>query len=671
MLKIITKGKKKKRRNIKNKLIATIVSVCLIPILTVGLFSCLIANKIITEQFESSNLAIVKEINRGIENYLNAMSNSINMLSENYDFTDIEIGGNDKYAKGLLKDVKNSSSQILDIYFALDKENKMILTDGELPLNEFNYKDRAWYNLAKNSKGKVIISEPYQDNTTKDFVITLAKAVYKENVFKGVIGMDVTLKELSKQYSSIVIGETGYICITDNKGIVIAHQDESLIGTDALTKLSFWKKVMDEENGFDRYKYEGIHKFVVYDTNEVANWKILSSIDIIELQSKINRLIYIIVIVATMALVIGVLIAIIISRGFNKNIAKLKESINNASKGELTSIVDISSNDEFEDLGADFNSMLSNVSSLVGRVIESSETILDTSTNLTSMADETTASVSQVSVAIEEITQGATNLAQSSQDSSIAIGRLSEQLDDIAHATDEMGKTSRDTQDLSSQGLSAVNVLILKSNETKSSSMNVAQIVKEVEISAKEINEISDTINQITSQTNLLSLNASIEAARAGEAGKGFAVVAGEIRKLAEQSKSSTENIKRIIDAIQDKISNAVSGINRAETIVIEQEEAVAQTETIFNSIISGISMLTEKVEEINSAIAEMTNNKDNVVQQIENTSSISEETASSTEEVSASAEEITTTMEEFSGHAGELQKLAEKLKEEVNKFKI
>jgi methyl-accepting chemotaxis protein len=202
-------------------------------------------------------------------------------------------------------------------------------------------------------------------------------------------------------------------------------------------------------------------------------------------------------------------------------------------------------------------------------------------------------------------------------------------------------------------------------------SIKVSEIVADVNKSAREISSISDAINAITEQTNLLSLNASIEAARAGEAGKGFAVVADEIRKLAEQSKNSTEQIKAIIETIQLKATTAVQAMDNTRKIGSEQNDAVSRTEQIFTDILRSITTLTEKVEKVKKSVESMQVQKQVFVSQVENTSAISEETASSTEEVTASTEEVTSTMERFTEHTAELQELAEKLNEEIGKFKI
>ncbi len=248
---------------------------------------------------------------------------------------------------------------------------------------------------------------------------------------------------------------------------------------------------------------------------------------------------------------------------------------------------------------------------------------------------------------------------------------LSENLKLLNEVTEAMGAVYENANNLSSRGLSMVDTLIEKSNDTRVSTNKVSELVIDMDESTEKINSVSDTISQITEQTNLLSLNASIEAARAGEAGRGFAVVAEEIRKLAEQSKGSTMEIKKIVDDIKTKTNIAVVAIKDTEKIVEEQDGVVDEAKAVFNDIMEGVQELISKVTEISDYIVVIDKKKDNVVTQIENISSISQETAASSEEVTASTEEVTGISEELTGHANELQHMSEKLKEIINTFKF
>ena len=303
-------------------------------------------------------------------------------------------------------------------------------------------------------------------------------------------------------------------------------------------------------------------------------------------------------------------------------------------------------------------------------VTESSKTVLETSTSLASMSEEITASIGEVAKATEDVSVGATEQVQNAQKGASEMDDLSKRLDKISVNSNEMDKISNDTKQLGSKGLYMIDTLTEKSNKTKAATTDVNNIVQDMNESTKQINAISETIADITAQTNLLALNASIESARAGEAGKGFAVVAEEIRKLAEQSQTSTEEIKVIIASIQKKSDTAVNAIKLTESVVNEQDLAVGQTHQIFNQILKSIEIMIKKVDEVKISIVDINEKKQSTLSEINNISFISEQTAAASEEVTASSEEITATMEELTRHSSELQILAEQLGNEINKFK-
>jgi Methyl-accepting chemotaxis protein len=662
--------KKINLNSIRSKLIISLVSIAVIPLIVTGAFSYNQSKSILDKKLTLTSTQTLMEVNHGLDDYLFGFVKMSNMISENYDVVNVDTEDNFKFISGVLKGIKESDQDIMDAYYGTVSGKFGIYPETKMP-DGYDATTRPWYKQAIAGNGKAIITEPYKDAGSGKMVIGVAKTVMKDGKAVGVIGFDVSLSTLAERIGAKKVGNSGYVFIANPEGIILAHPDQSLINTDTASKLSFWNEAKSKSNGFVEYSYDGMNKFGVYQTDELTGWKMVASLEQKELTDDTKSILLTSSIIISIMAVIAVLMSLVLSKGISINIKKLKEVFAKASNGDLSNVIEVKSKDELGELSRDYNTMIDHIGVLLESAKKTSSVVLDTASNLSAMAEETTASMSQVSLAVSEIAQGANNLAENSQETATGIGQLSEGLDDVSQATIDMDNVSKNTKELSSQGLEAVNILIDKNNATTVYVKEVAEIVTDVDNSAKEIEIISDTINAITEQTNLLSLNASIEAARAGEAGRGFSVVADEIRKLAEQSKGSTEQIKLIIEAIQTKSAKAVDAMEKTRINAIDRNKAVTKTEEIFAEIMNSVTVLTEKVDKVKNSIDTMQVQKQVFVAQVENTSAISEETASSTEEVTASTEEVTATMDQFSQHTVELQQLAEKLKEEIDKFKI
>lgn len=199
----------------------------------------------------------------------------------------------------------------------------------------------------------------------------------------------------------------------------------------------------------------------------------------------------------------------------------------------------------------------------------------------------------------------------------------------------------------------------------------IFELINSTNESAGKIGEASQIIAGISEQTNLLALNATIEAARAGEAGKGFAVVAEEIKKLAEQSASSTEIIDNMLSNLQNNIENMNEKSNLVKTAVLTQVESVAETKNKYMTIVDSIQGINKEIDSLNLISDEMEKSRLRVVDIVSSLSAIAQENAASTEETSATTEEVLATMLSLSEIGDTVDKLSEKLAEIIGKFKL
>jgi len=665
------KPNKFKINNIRSRLIISLLGICIIPLLILGYGANMQAKSILNEKLKVTSQQTLSEVNDGIDNYFNGLGRTITYLSDNYTIVNNNETEAASFIPVLLKEVKDSDSDIASVYFG-SADGRMTISPNDPMPDGYDPRVRPWYKQALDNKGKVIVTLPYLDSQTGKYTITVARTVERNTEVVGVCGMDVSVDTLTKKLGSKKIGNSGYVFVTDLEGkSMIAHPNKEIIGTDAASKLSIWNEVKTSEKGFVTYEYNSAKKFGAYSTNKSTGWKLVATLDETEVSNDTRSIWVTTASITLIIFLISIAFSLFLSKGIAQNIKKLKEVFEKVSNGDLTVSITPSTKDEFMDLAYSFNGMIKNISELMNNVTKSSKTVLETSSNLASMSEEVTASIGEVARAIEGVSEGATDQAQNAQNGVAEINDLSNKLDEISVNSNEMDKLSVSAKELGAKGLSMIDTLIEKSYRTKTATSEVNDIVQDMNESTKKINTISETISQITEQTNLLSLNASIESARAGEAGKGFAVVAEEIRKLAEQSKESTEEIKVIIANIQKKSDTAVSAIKSTENIVIEQDLAVSHTQQIFSEILNSIETMINKVEEVKVSIIDINKKKQSAVVEIENISSISQETASASEEVTASTEEITAAMDKFTRYADELQVLAEKLDSELSNFKI
>ncbi|WP_419865760.1 methyl-accepting chemotaxis protein [Bacillus dakarensis] len=278
-------------------------------------------------------------------------------------------------------------------------------------------------------------------------------------------------------------------------------------------------------------------------------------------------------------------------------------------------------------------------------------------------------SIEQVSATSEEIASGATSQASDATETLEKVRSAAEQMEMMTSFTFEM-KQNSDKANLASQhGLKSVDQSMQQIQMIEERVSETARVIQSLSEKSKDINHILSVIHDISNQTNLLALNAAIEAARAGEHGKGFAVVADEVRKLAEETSSSTKQIFEIITAVENESEQAgqsmaamVSEVNVGMTVIEGNKDA-------FHEIREAISQLTERIMEVTILTEKNADNMTDILKLVENIAAVTEESSAGTEQLSATMEEQNASVQQISSMASELSSLVDELNKTISKF--
>ncbi|WP_427338241.1 methyl-accepting chemotaxis protein [Caloranaerobacter sp. DY30410] len=673
-------------RSVRFKLLSIFMVVIILPLSLLGYFTYRKSFEILEGNFRITTQQNIDGVNKYLNEHLTRMEKLVSILADNVSFKNIdnknivfnqenmiyeENLNNEKLVMELLKSVKENNLEIMNIYFGTESGDMYIYPNVKLP-NNYNHKTRPWYKIALENKGKVMWTKPYKDAVTGEVAITVSKTVINNGNVVGVIGIGMNLKHLSEKLSGIAVGKKGYVFVTDENGTLIAYPDPKQIGnSDMIPKLEFWPTAKTNNRGFSKYVFEGKNKFLSFTTNEKTGWKLMASMEENELLQDTDIIKHFVLYGILIGIILAVIISLIISGKVAKQLNKVKVAIEKASTGDLTSKAELKTKDEFGQIANSFNNMIDNISNLIKEVKKASNTVYEASESLAATTQQATIASDEIAKTIEEVAKSTTEQAKDTEKGSFNANELAKAIDIVLNTTEKMNNISKETSELSNDGLEQVKVLIEKTRENSKAAMRVNEIVQKVDKSSEEIGVITDTISQIAEQTNLLALNAAIEAARAGEQGKGFAVVAEEIRKLAEQSSKAAEEIKALIEGIQNQSKIAVDAMANARVIVEEQDLAVLETEKIFNKILISIRNLVDKVSEIKEYNYDMAKKKNEILDIISNISAAAQQTAAATQQVSASTEEQLASMETISSHTQDLKALADKLQEIVNEFKV
>ena len=371
-------------------------------------------------------------------------------------------------------------------------------------------------------------------------------------------------------------------------------------------------------------------------------------------------------------LLIGVILFWIIVTRSVRSLLSIVEAVNRLSKGDLkVEKIKVKTKDEIAKLGISVNKLIDSLRSLIIQLNGTAEKVAVSSDELSSITEQNNQAVEHIASTMEEVAVGAENEVKSVDEIVSLINQSNNNLSQVVQKNEKVSLHAENALEKTDVGLLAIEHA---ENQMESIYKNVDSLALVVEGLGKrsfEIGAITEVITAIANQTNLLSLNAAIEAARAGEHGRGFAVVSDEVRKLAEKSAQSAQQISQLITLIQEQTKKAVKSMEKVSIEVAQGTSAVNEAGKSFNQIQATVNDVTLKVEEVAITLKQTIEGSENIISSMDAISKIVEETAMGTESVSASIEEQMASMEEVASSANSLAGMADELQNQVKRFKI
>lgn len=488
----------------------------------------------------------------------------------------------------------------------------------------------------------------------------------------SLIVIDMDRKTLENTLENMEFDKTGIIGIITEEGKEI-FPDEKNGAEKVFSDKKFYQKAVeagDTEGAFD-VDYMGKDNLFMYSKLGSTGAMICAIIPKSTILSQADSIKQITVIIVIIAIFVAVLTGLVISLGIDRTIKSIIAKLKKAADGDLTVDFSTKRKDEFRTLINEINYTFSNMKGLINQVKQLSGEVSTASADVSKTSELFLTTSQNISTAMNEIEQGVMQQAKDSEECLHQMDNLSGKIVQMSESTNQISNIAEGTKKNIQDGTVVTREL---NDQTKSTIEITTNIVKGIEDLAEKsmsINSIINVINDISNQTNLLSLNASIEAARAGDVGKGFAVVAGEIRNLAEQTKRQVNDIKSIIENIQENTKDLVVTAKKAEDVMELQESAVKNTTDSYVNINNSVDNLMVHLKNIIGHVNNIDTARASTLGAIENISAVLEEIAASTNNVNQISGNQLMSVETLNQSAGNLNQNSEHLVHAVEKFTV
>lgn len=558
------------------------------------------------------------------------------------------------------------------------RDNGRILFSNDYDTKEYNYPEKDWYLLGKNTKETVVWTDPFFDQNSNATILTTSVPFYNNNKFQGVVTANINLTNLQQKISNIRVGASGWAFLLDRNGNFIANKDNDLSLTNHQIKndpnaslAQMGQDILSNNNGNALFSDEKGSYHVYYQTVPETSWKLAIVISQDELYQSINN--YFIVSIIIISVMVGLIVTVIYfySLYITNNIKKVNMLSQSMSRGDLTQSITVKTVDEFGQMGTNLNTMASHLKSILVQVSDSAIKVTETSFLLSENAEQTAKATEEVAQSIGEVAAGtSTQLTLTDEvveTTSVMFVNIKQIKQRIELARDSAENTLQ-TADL---GKSVITDAIKQMNMISDNSIRSVAIVRDLQEKSKKINNIMTLLSSIAKQTKMLALNAGILAAQAGGSGKTFSVITREICLLAEHSAQSNYEIDALLTEIQADITKTVNAMENGDSAVQEGKLLTSKAGDSFTDILRLVEGISGQSSEITNEIKQIEKNMQKMVENMEIVSNLYGDSANATNHISATTEEQTAAIQEVASYSNELAHMAKTLQQSVTSFKL
>lgn len=513
-------------------------------------------------------------------------------------------------------------------------------------------------------------------HTMVDVINTTSKIV--ENEISNADTEDLDYDEYAKSLSDVKLEgmDSSYVYVVKNDGTMLYHPTKEKVGQpveNAVIKGVVQQLQDGKKPGTTvvEYDFNGTTKYSAYTILNNENILVLTA-DESEALAGITTVTGVAVGIIAIVVIIAIIISFIMGRRLMRPLVKVSTIIEDVANGNIEADFSVvkESNDEIGLIIEKMKELTQSLGSIVGKIRNSSDTMSSNSYELNDTSSQTLAANNEISKAVEDVAEGSTGMAASISKINENLLEMSNETKDINASVDEIKNQTVAVQDSSKIMNDKIKSMQDSSHKMDEGISAISKRIETVNTTVDKVSNIVSVIEEISSETNLLSLNASIEAARAGDAGKGFAVVAQEIRVLSDNTNTELENIKQIISSLVEECRYCVQASGTIVEDNAKQKEEIKAVLDEFGSLDEQIQKTAEKAEEIEELVTAMIELNDDITKSSNSLTDVSAANAAATEEMNANIEELNAMMHGVSEMAGHMNDESDGLKEALSFFR-